>query len=182
MKEKQPSKKELELLKSLESEDSKIVLRAIKSAKVSGTQKVFEGIVNLILDDKQPNKVQSEIISFLHDLKSSDALLVVIEAIKDPKFEIKKPELISTFWNSPLNPNAFISLFVKEAIKGNYMTALECSTVLDNIEPPFPEEEVNESILLLKDYFSKHPDEPKTELLKDILIVIKEMEQSVNLS
>ena len=73
-------------------------------------------------------------------------------------------------------------MFVKRAIEDDFLVAMECSTVVENIEPPFPETEVNESVLLLKDYFSQEPNDDKTELIKDILRVIKEMENSSQLS
>lgn len=175
------TKKTKEIVNSLKSNDIKIVKRAIKQSKVHGNEAIFAEILDLLINHES-EEVKTDVKNFLLDLKDSKALPMIIEAIKSEDFKNVKAELISIFWNCPLNPNDYISLFVKEAIKGDFMIALESSTVINNIEPPFPEAEVNESLLLLKEYFSNHPEDDKTELLKDILVVIKEMEQSVNLN
>ena len=170
-------KKTKEIVSSLKSADEKIVLRAIKTSKVHGNPVIFEALLELLLKTSN-DKIRLEILQFLNDLKSTDAIPTLIDAINDEKYLEYRAHLIGVFWNSPLNPNEHISLFVKTAIEGSFMEALECSTVIDNIEPPFPEEEVNESVLLLKDYFAADPQDEKTDLIKDILVVIQQMTQS----
>lgn len=174
--------KELELIKGLKSSDSKVVLRSIKSAKIHGSIPVFEAILELFKTSQDDQKLHQEIVNFIYDLKSSDAMDVLIKAIGDQSQIKNKASLISAFWNSPLNPNEHIALFVKEAIAGDFLVALECSTVLSEIEGPFPEIQVNESLIMLKDYFSQSPSGEKTEIIKDVLRVIQEMENSVNLN
>ncbi len=174
------SKKTKEIINSLKSKDQAIVMRAIKSSKAHGNPLIFEEILALLTRNSD-EKIYGAIQQFMMDLKDSSTIEPLIEAISNKDFFEHKAMLISAFWNSPINPNQHISFFVNEAIQGDFMVAMESVTVLQNIESPFPEEEVNESLILLKDYFSQQKDDPKADLLKDALVVIREMENSVGL-
>ena len=75
----------------------------------------------------------------------------------------------------------YIDDFVLIATNGNFMEALDCLTIIENLEGPFMEENILECQLHLKAYLEKdHPkDDQKAHVLSEIAIKIKEFNEQL---
>jgi hypothetical protein len=64
---------------------------------------------------------------------------------------------------------------VRIALEGNFMEALECLTLIENLEAPLPEEELMDALIQLKDYFSdkNHEQQDKFDLIRTIATILK---------
>ena len=98
---------------------------------------------------------------------------ILIQELKQEKLSEKREKIISVFWNANLNPVNELSLFVKIAAQGTYMECLECHTLIENMEGPFPEQQLLESMLILKEYFGKNKNEEKKPLLQSIATIVQ---------
>ena len=86
-------------------------------------------------------------------------------------------------WNSKLDYSSFLADFVEVAIEGNFIIALECLTVLENLEGPFEEHQLLESQLHLKEYIASDrsmEDDQKTTVISEIALYIREQNEGVD--
>lgn len=111
-------------------------LRITEAIKVLRSDKPFEGAIGLLISyyDRSENlSIKRLIRDFMNDLKDQSACQEVMDEIKKER----KPEtmrmLISSCWQSGLNYAAYSSEFAGIfLITGDYMTALECFTVIES--------------------------------------------------
>lgn len=165
------------LIQDLNSTNPSKVTNALDAMQVYGNQTIIEPLFKFILETAN-NKAKSEVIEFLSNLKDSASKKVVIENLLNKNFSTIQNEILSTIWNSPLDYSDFLSDFVKIAVENEFLTTLECLTVIENLEGPFEEKQILESQLILKDYrdgkFSKSKE--KDTLISEIAIFIKEFD------
>lgn len=171
-------KKLASIVKSLSAGDEDVTLKVLKEIRENGNEKLIPILVEL-LADSDSEKVKAEVISVLHDLKDSPSIPALIEAMKTPKGQQNLAILISVFWQSKLQPIDYIDVLVEYAIKGDYMVCLEVLTVIENLEGPFEEEPLMESMVKLNSYFSEPTNNEKDELLRTIEQLIKKIDNSL---
>lgn len=175
---KQRKLKIAKLLEDIQSGIPAKVTTALDSLQVYGDESVIEPLIES-LDIQKEEKSVAEIIEFLSSLKSSGAVVKVMESVYNPNYAHHQIKILSTIWNSPLDYSKYLSEFVALAVKGDFMVALECLTILENLEGPFEESAILESQLLLKDYhegvYSK--DGQKDHLISEIALLFKDMDR-----
>jgi HEAT repeat protein len=159
------------LISELKMSDDLLVLKAIKKIRKSGSEKLIQPLVEL-LHDTDSDTVKQEIIQLFYDLKDSKSIPVLLDALDSEKGIPNRAILMSVFWQAGMNPSEEVDVFVRIAIEGDYMQALEALTVIENLEGPFKEETILESLLNLKSYFSNEKDDPKRPLILTIAEIL----------
>lgn len=130
------------IIKDLSSNEDKKVLTAIKQLRKHGKPEAIKPLVDL-LNSSSIEAITNAIIELLYDLKDQNSVEEIMLCIEDDTYQEIKPTLISIFWQSKLDGSNYIASFIKEAIKGDYLTALEVMTVIDNFdEATFNEDEI----------------------------------------
>ena len=88
--------------------------------------------VNQYADKTDNSSVKRLITQFLNDLKDQSSCEEVISEIR----KVLKPDtlrmLVSSCWQSGLNYSAYSSVFAEQFITGDYLTAIECFTVIES--------------------------------------------------
>ncbi len=158
------------------------VTTALDALQVYGDDSVIEPLVQSI-DLQQDEKSIAEIVEFLSSLKSTSAVSKVMELVANPAYEHQQVRILSTIWNSPLDYSKYLAEFVALAVKKDFMVALECLTILENLDGPFEEHTILESQLLLKDYHEGvYPkDSQKDHLISEIALLLKDMDRQADL-
>jgi hypothetical protein len=70
--------------------------------------------------------------------------------------------------------------YLKEIIiagtEGEMMDALECITIVENLDGGFSEDQLFDPIIVLKEYIVAHKDEdsPKMNMLKEVLVLLQQ--------
>ncbi len=159
------------LLASGKEED---ILKGIQEVRKNGDPKIIPDLVETWTQGHGP-KIQDEITGIFFDLKQTQALEPLIEALDHPKME-DRTTLLSVFWNSRLDPTPYLEKFVDIAVQGNYMECFECLTVIEEMEGPFQENNVMEGLLKTQTYLSGNTDEKKEmiEAIRDRLKAIED--------
>lgn len=154
------------------------VTTALDALQVYGDESIIEPLIQS-LDKQKDEKSIAEIVEFLSSLKSSKAVEKVMEILADPAYRHQQVRILSTIWNSPLDYSNYLATFVALAVQNDFLVALECLTILENLEGPFEEGEIMESQLLLKEYHDGiHPkDKQKDHLVSEIALLIKDMDR-----
>lgn len=168
-----------QLVGDLNSGNENIMSAALKALQTNGDISVLEPVSALLLQGLS-DKMHQEVLEFLSTLNDSKAADVMIELIKNSKFSTVRRELLSTLWNSKLDYSYYLPEFVAIAVDGDFMEALECLTIIENLEGPFEERHILDSQLHLKDYLedSDPKDPQKSQIMSEIALIVKDFNES----
>lgn len=177
----QQSQKIKKIVEDLNSGIPAKISNALKSLQVNGDVTVIRPIVDL-LKTELTHQLEFEVLEFLGDLKATNTLPEIIAIIKDENYLSQRQQVLSTIWNSTLDYSDYIAEFVEIACEGNFMEALECLTIIENLEGPFEERHILECQLHLKDYLedTTAKDPQKAQIMSEIAVLIKNFDLSID--
>jgi hypothetical protein len=153
---------------------------AMDALQTYGDESIIQPLIEIIhLDNHSEHK---DIIEFLSSLKHTASKVSIMECVLNPQFSSVQQLILSTIWNSPLDYSDYIADFVKLAVKGDMMIALECLTIIENLDGPFEEKDILESQLALKDYIENKTNnsEEKATFISEIALIIKDIDRSLD--
>lgn len=164
-------KKVRELALKLNNKNTNITLAAIDSLR---DQNPFTGAIQLLADLYDTSReiiIKDNIRSFMNDLKESSARAEVIAEIN--KFH--KPDtlamLASSCWQSGLDYSTWAADLALVFCRSDYVTALECFTILEESALSLSAQKKKEVISILKDNASKGSEE-KSLLMNELISIL----------
>lgn len=170
------NKAEKKLIEDLSSSMDEVVLKALTKVKDKGTVNVIEPLIDAYFSTEN-GKIRQEISEILNSLKISTATEVLVNAL-DENAHDRNQLILNALWNSNLDSSKFMNKIMEIAVTGDYLTAFEALTVLDNLDEVIEEEQLTECKLILNNYFGGTPDD-KADILKQILMLIIKREESL---
>lgn len=180
---KETSKKGLkikELLLEIGSGNLTRIRKGIKSLKIHGDSSVIQPLLAISLQTDD-DATKNEIWNFMNDLSDSDAKQAVIDCLNKGQFESIKTALLHSMWNSKLDYSDYLDEIVSIAIAGDFIVALECLTIIENLNGPFDESKVMEAQLTLANSLKKeNNDKQKKCLMSDLAIILKKFDRLVD--
>ena len=137
-------------------------------------EKPFEGAIGLLTAfyDKTDNmQVRKSISGFLNDLKDQSACEEVIKEVRKDWKPDTISMLISSCWQSGLNYSEFSLDLAKVFLEGDYVTAIECLTVIEESVHELSIKSKEEIIKLIEDNPFPRVNEKSTLTLELISIL-----------
>ena len=171
------SKKIKSLLFDLLETNIKKQVSAIKSLKVHGNESVIRPIVEVLVSTED-ELLRSEIIDLLNTIKSTKVPSQIAKCLTDESLKSVHKILLASVWNSGLNYTSYLKEIVQATVHGDMMSAIECITIIENIEDEFSEEDIFEPLLILKEYLNSNKDIDGTK--KELLLEITTTLQKIN--
>jgi len=164
----------------LESADEKQILKSLAVIKGAGNIKVLRPMAKLLLEFPD-TKISTEVIEIFSSLKTSKAVDEIMEILKDDSFAPVHQKLLPTIWNTQLDYSFYVADFVLFAADGDFLQALDCLTILENMIGPFEERHILESQWHLKEWMEDNApkEERKKQIMSDIAIFVKEADQGI---
>ncbi|MDP4683431.1 MAG: hypothetical protein NWS40_01950 [Crocinitomicaceae bacterium] len=161
----------------LKSGNETKISAAIKILQTNGHANILPELVEL-LKTKPSQKIRAELMELLNDLRDSSVAETMIELINDENNNSVLQELLSAIWASKVDYSQYLPEFIAIAVDGDFMIALECLTIIENLEGPFEERLVLESQLHLRDYVedSTPKEEKKAKIMSEIALIIKDLD------
>jgi hypothetical protein len=163
-------RKELEHI--LNKENFVKITQAIKQLR---DESPFGGAIGLLVsyyDGNDNSPVNRLIKDFLNDLKDQSSCNEVIAEIKkDIKPETRRM-LVSSCWQSGLNYAGYSDYFAYLFLSGDYMTAIECFTVLESSVEHMSKAEKNAIIKIIQEG-SQAGSSEKTALVNELISVLE---------
>lgn len=162
------------ILSKLNSGDTKIVSKAIKSFESNGDSSVIRPLAERLLSDISEINTK-EILELFSSLKDSDARSEIMQIIDEKQFISIRQLMLSTIWNTKIDFSGYVDEFVDIAINGSFLEAIDCLTIIENLEGPFMEEDLLECESHLKNYMTSNPekDDQRAFILSEIAINLK---------
>ncbi|MDG1916151.1 MAG: hypothetical protein P8I55_16380 [Crocinitomix sp.] len=166
-------KKVQDLLSELASGDTKRQVKAVQGLKVHGNETVIEPLLAALVK-KPADELYSVIVDLLNTPKSSKVPAEIAKALVDKRFVDIRHTLLTTIWNSGLDYRPYLKEIVTAGTEGEMMDALECITIIENIEGEMTEDQLFEPLIVLTEYLGSTKDDgPKLELLREVTATLQ---------
>lgn len=161
------------LLKDIQSKDEAKILAGIKELKEHGNDSVILPIID-VWSKGVPSEIEKNIVAFLGDIKSKTSKAIIMQVLADKNYSPIHQPLLSTIWNSSVDYSAYIHEFVAMATESDFLLALECLTIVENLAGPFDEDKIMEAQMHLRKY-AEQQSQAKTDEEKK-LFILREIE------
>ncbi len=166
------SEKKLKELNLIVSEENSVkVTEAIESLR---DEEPHEGVIGLLIsfyDRSDNSSIRRVIKEFLNDMKDSSACKEVIAEIKKDWKADTINMLVSSCWQSGLDYSDYSADLAKVFLAGDYLTAIECFTVIEESVQKISREKKDEIIKIIReDSHSGHVE--KTVLTLELISIL----------
>ena len=165
------------IVEQLNSEDSDISLNTISKLRESGNASYIPVLIEL-LHATDNTEIKSKITKLLAELKHSDAIPLIIEAIEDEKYANELRYLVSACWENGLDFSTHLSLFIDLVIENDLLVAFEAYTVITNMTGKISEEIIDIESRKIKEAMLQ-TDVQKKELMHDLLDFLPAFEKGI---
>ena len=159
------------LIEILNLDNNIVITEAIELLR---QEKPFEeaiGLLTAYYDKTNDMPVRKSIAGFMNDLKDQSACIEVIKEIRKDWKPDTISMLVSSCWQSGLNYSDYSLDLAKVFLKGDYVTAIECLTVIEESVQELSKEKRNEVIKLIEENPFPRTDEKSTLTLELISIL-----------
>lgn len=165
--------KQIEEIKNdLFSGDDIVVMKAVLKCKDQDSSTLVEPLIAVYASTGMP-EIKREVADLLNNIKVGNAEQAFMKALSNKENAKIRKDILSFIWNSGIQPVEEIVQLSEIAVDGSFEEALECLTIIENIDDQVPEEKILEAASVLRAAISNDPHEPKTALLADLLMVLE---------
>jgi hypothetical protein len=157
------SEKKLKDLSSLLNKDNNNLIN--EAISLLRDEQPFEGAIGLLTsfyNRTDDFAVRRTIEGFMNDIKDQSACIEVVGEIRKPWKDDTISMLVSSCWQSGLNYSAFSTDFARVFVKGDYITAIECLTVIEESASEFTKGVKDEIKKIVSDSSSAFTHEKKS--------------------
>lgn len=165
------------LMKDLFSSDEKLVLRSIERTKKHADATFIEPLLLVYKDGSEP--IKEAVDGILSSLKVSDAEEVLVNALKDERFDAIQDNILRYLWSSGFEPAGELLTIVQVMINGDYMTTFEGFTLIDQFSTALDDDQLMQSIVELRLKLNDlGADDERYALLKTVHDHLDQIEQT----
>lgn len=164
-------------LKNLQSENSNIVSDTLNKLSESGNSTYIPVLIEL-LHSTQNDEIRKRITRLLAELKHSDAIPLIIEAIENKQYVNELQHLVSACWENGMDYSKYLSVFTDLIIGNDFLVAFEAYTVITNMTGKISEDMYLEESQKIKAAMENAEDNKK-QIMKDILNFLPSLEQGI---
>lgn len=122
-----------ETIAELSSRNERQIIGALKRIPHEGSPQMIEALFSLYA--QSPSK---EVIILLekvvHNLKDADCIMPMLDLLENGKHAKIHAPILASFWQSGLDVSEHLETLVNAAIAGDFLTAMEALTVIENLE------------------------------------------------
>jgi len=164
-------KKLNELAQILTSSNPDIVLNAITKMR---NEDPFAGAIGLLTEtyDRSDNQIiKNNIRDFMNDIKESSAREEIIYEINRNHTKATIAMLVASCWQSGLDYSLYIADFARAFNNGDYATAIECYTVIEESYQYLTRKNRDEIITILEENKTGNPPD-KLALMNDLVTIL----------
>jgi len=166
-------------IKDLSAKEDAVFKNALESISANGDISVIEPIAGIMFKtgDRGRKYQLSEFFANIEKEAAKDELIRVIQELEVPEHQA---ELLNTIWNSRMDFSEFLVDFVDMAIDGTLEIAIECHTIIENMDGPFDEADILEAKLMIGSYDKHESRRPEKDfLIQDIMAFLERMDSEL---
>lgn len=136
-------------LQNLQSANSELVAQSLNQISDNGNSAYIPFLVEL-LHSTQNQEIKKRVSNLLAELKHSDAIPLIIDAIRNQKYSDDLQFLVSACWENGMDYLEHLPLFVDLMIEQDFMVAFEAHTVITNMTGRITREQCEMQTLKIK--------------------------------
>ncbi len=129
-------------------------------------------VLALYYDKSDDESIRLAITDFFNDMKDNDGKVEVIESIAAVSRHDSKAMLVSSCWQSGLCYSEHAMALVDTFMEGDYMTSLECVTVIDDCAASISDSDRTSIIFKLGNVIETY-DTPRQKLAGELISLLK---------
>lgn len=122
-----------QIIQQLASSDEEIVSGALEKLRDAGNTSYLPLLFGLFRPEVAPS-IKGKVRSLLADVKKPEMVELLLEAIRNQKYEAGRAEIVSVCWENGLDFSAHLPFFVELVIENDLAVAFESYTVILNME------------------------------------------------
>ena len=161
----------------LNSENSNTAIQAISELKETGNAHYVPVLIELLHSTNNP-EIKSNITLLLAELKQSDAIPLIIDAIENKKYANELKQLVSACWENGMDYSLHLPLFIDLVIEHNLNVAFEAYTVITNMSGKISQAIAEKESRKLKEAMLV-ANSQKKELMHDLLDFLPAFEKGI---
>ena len=165
-------------IQNLQSANSEVVADTLNQLSETGNSAYIPFLVELLHSTQNP-EIKKRVTSLLSELKHSDAIPLIIEAIQNQKYTDDLQYLVSACWENGMDYSAHLPLFVDLMLEQDFMVAFEAHTVITNMTGKISSELCGELTQKIQAALPS-VDEGKRGLLEEILDFLPALEAGID--
>jgi hypothetical protein len=166
-------KKVKELSVLLSKKNNMLISEAIGLLR---NEKPFEGAISLLAslyDKTEDNSIKKNIEGFMNDLKDQSVSEEIMSEIRKPFKQATISMLVASCWQSGLDYSDYSSDLAEVFLRADYVTALECLTVIEESAHELSPAKRKEIIKIIEEY-PVHPSNEKKGLTNELVAILKQ--------
>ncbi len=160
-------KKTLAIQKDLMSGDKEVILKGLKEVKEHGSSAIMFHLLSATFKSGY-SEVLEEGKKILFNIKDQGVVGELLAALKGQDFVEYRADIAASIWEAGLNAEDRLIDLVEIAVVSDYMTIVEITTIIENIEAGFPYDEVTEASLIINEHLHEIDDESRIALLSSL--------------
>lgn len=164
-------------LKNLQSTNNEVVAETLSQLSENGNSAYIPFLVEL-LHSTQNHEIKKRVTTLLAELKHSDAIPLIIEAIRNQKYSDDLQYLVSACWENGMDYSEHLPLFVDLMLEQDFMVAFEAHTVITNMTGKISSELCGQLTQKIQGALASM-DESKRGLLEEILDFLPAFEAGI---
>ena len=167
------SEKKLKELSAILYKDNNILIS--EAIELLREEQPFKGAIGLLVscyDKTNDNQIRKNIERFMNDLKDQSACEEVIHEVRKQWKASTTSMLVSSCWQSGLDYSEYSGDLIKAFIDSDYVTAIECLTVIEESVHELTRKKKDELIKMLEDNPTSAVNE-KTALTLEMITILE---------
>jgi hypothetical protein len=164
-------KKLKDLASLLNNKNSILISKAVEQLR---EEHPFEGAIGLLTefyDKSEDHLIKKNIEEFMNDLKDQSVCSEIINEIRKPWKVETTTMLVASCWQSGLNYSDYSIDLAEVFLTGDYVTAIECFTVIEESFSVLTRETKDEIIKLILDNQLSQTEEKRVLILELLSIL-----------
>lgn len=129
------------------------------------------------MNETDNEEIINNVVDIYRGIKDQAAVPFLIEVLENSQSFGNRSSIVAACWESGLKFDSHLSFFVDLAIRENYLVALECTTLIENMGNDIPETELMTNISKIKQNLEPGEDK-KDELLVALIGILEEKRRS----
>ena len=148
------------IIRDLWSEEEKLVLKTLKKLRSAGNIGYIPELLKL-LQKTHNETIRKELVLFIADIKDPRVIPFFLAGLRDPGLKDIRGSIVSACWQSGLDYSKDLELFIQVFFEGDFVTALEAFTVIEEAAFDLPPEELKKILKLVQKGLKKVDEEKK---------------------
>ena len=133
-----------QVIRDLWSEEERIVLKTIYGLRSKGHINYIPELLKL-LNRTGSELIEKELVRYIADIKEAAVVPYILAGLRDPDLAAARGNIVSACWQSGLDFSQDLKLFIRLFLEGDYLTALESFTVIEESVINLSEQEIREA-------------------------------------